>query len=215
MPFVSGALSVRRYAVAGELSPEFAQLATTALRRYCFRPINDEKGERESFGWVNPRDLLATKFAYDDLVNGPLLYLGVRRDRKAFSKVLFRARLEEKMRGVKAAKKIEKISRQHRVALEDELSVEMLRETSPTSTFQEFIWDMSRGEILMGVTGSAACDRIRDLFEATFDLKITPRHPALVGAEFIASQGLEAEFKATVGSAAATAARRRSAGGED
>ncbi len=215
MPFASGALSVRRYAVAGEITSEFPQLATNSLRRYAFRPINDEKGERESFGWVNPRDLLAAKFAYDDLVDGSLIYLGVRRDRKAFSKVLFRARLEEKMRAVKSARKLEKISRQHRAALEDELAVEMLRETSPTSAFHELIWDLARGEILMGATSSATCDRIRDLFEATFDLKTTPRHPALVGAEYIASQGLEAEFKATVGAGAAAAARRRVSQGED
>ena len=149
------------------------------------------------------------------MIDGSLLYLGVRRDRKAFSKVLFRARLAEKMSGVKSAKKLEKISRQHRLALEDELAIEMLKETSPTSAFHEMIWDMSRGEILMGVTGSAACDRMRDLFEATFDLKLTPRHPALVGAEYIASQGLEAEFKATVGAAAVTAARRRADAGEE
>jgi hypothetical protein len=208
MPFIAGALSVRRYAVIGEISPEFAQIATNAIRRYTFQPVNDEKNERESFGWVNPRALLNNKFGYEDVVDGSLIFLGARRDRKSFSKVLFRARLVEKMEGVKRVKKMEKISRQHRLALEEELSIEMLRETSPVSSFYELIWDMSRGEALFGVTGGAACDRVKDLFEATFDLRLAPRHPALVGAEFIASQGLEAEFKETLTSREIAAAAK-------
>ena len=71
MPFQSGGLSVRRYTVLEEIPKSLAQTATLAIRRYVFRPIDDSRGEKESFGWVNPRNVLQQSFTYDDIVRRP------------------------------------------------------------------------------------------------------------------------------------------------
>jgi DNA recombination-dependent growth factor C len=194
MPFRSGGLSTRRYKVLGDIPKTLPQTATLAIRRYTFRPINDERGEKESFGWVNPRHLLESSFTYDDIVDGPYMLLGTRRDRKSFSAVLFRARREQLFESVRAERKINKLSRQQRLALEEQLTVEMLRETSPQSAFSELVWDMNSNIVLMGATSNTLCERIQEMFEATFDLKLRAMYPALLGAEFIAAQGLEQEY---------------------
>jgi len=194
MPFRTGSLSTRRYAVLGEVSPTLSKTATLAIRRYVWRPIDEQRGERESFGWVNPRRLLEPQFTFEDIVDGPYMLLGVRRDRKAFSPVIFKARRDELIEEVKAERKIQKVSRQQRIALEEQLTVEMLKETSPTSAFAELVWDMNSGIVLMGATSNALCERIQETFEATFDLKLRPIFPALIGAQYIAAQGLEEEF---------------------
>lgn len=203
MPFVSGALSVRRYRVVEDIPRTLPQTATLALRRYSWRPINDDRAEKESFGWVNPRSVLDREFTYDDVLNTPYMLLGVRRDRKSFSAVLFRARREQQVAAIKEERKITKLSRQQRLAIEEELTVKMLKETSPTSAFSEILWDMNSNIVLMGATSNALCERIQELFEATFDLHLRPLHPALVGGEYIASQGLEEEFH-LAGAAAAS-----------
>lgn len=212
MPFLAGSLSVRRYLVTEAPPATLEQTATLAMRRYSWRPIDDQRGEKESFGWVNPRNILDPMFTYEDVLLSPFVFLGVRRDRKAFSKVIFRARRDQRIAEIKREKKLEKITRQHRLAIEEELTVEMLKETSPTSAFNELVWDLNSNMLYMGATSNALCDRISDLFEATFDIKLRPLLPALIGADFISSQGLEEEYFAA---SAATQPRPKAAPQEE
>ncbi len=195
MPFRSGALSVSRFQVVEDIPETLPKTATVALRRYLWRPIDDARGERESFGWVNPRRLLAETFTWEDVVDGPYVLLGVRRDRKNFSQVLFRARRDELFDRTKSERNITRLSRQQRLALEEQLTVEMLRETSPQSTFAEVVWDTNSNLLLVGTTANTFCERTIEIFEATFDLKVRPLFPALIGADAIAAQGLEEEFR--------------------
>ncbi len=194
MPFLSGALSVRRFMVMNDISASLPQTATLAMRRYTFRPIDDTRGEKESVGWVNPRNILAEQFTYDDVITQSYMLLGVRRDRKVFSPVLYRARRHRKFEEVKKERGLEKLSRQQRLALEEELTIEMLKETSPTSAFSELVWEMNSNIVLMGATSNALCDRIQELFEATFDMRLRPVFPALTGAEYISTNGLDDEY---------------------
>lgn len=196
MAFLSGSLSVRRYEVLDPIPDTLPQTATLAVRRYSWRPIDENRGEKESFGWVNPREVLQESFTWDDVVDGPHVLLGLRRDRKSFSPVLFRARRDEIFARMKEERKITKLSRQQRLALEEELTVMMLKETSAHSQFSELVWDLNSNIVYMGATSNTLCERIQELFEATFDLKLRVVYPALIGAEYIESQGLEQEFQA-------------------
>ncbi|MDX2176502.1 MAG: recombination-associated protein RdgC [Candidatus Sumerlaeia bacterium] len=198
MGFFSGSITARRYSVTGETGEAFFTAATQALRRYAYQSIRDDQGERESFGWVNPRKVLERKIDFEEMREGNLVFLGVRRDRKVLSPVLVRARLEERLAEETGKRKLQRVTRQMRQALEEEVMIAMLRETSPTSAFHEAVWDTARAELYVGGSGDALCERVKDLFEATFGLVLRPRHPALIGAEHISAQGLEEEFQATL-----------------
>lgn len=208
MPFRSGALSVRSYIVQDEMPAAFQRTATMAIRRYAYRPIDPERGEREAFGWVNPRDPLADQFVWEDLVDGNLVFLAVRRDRKTFNKVLYRARRERMFLDTKREKGVERLTRQHRIALEEQLTIQMLQEVTPTIAFTELVWDLNTGDVFIGATGKSLCERIADLFASTFDARLAARFPALTGYARIAEQGLEENF------ALATTALTESAAGE-
>lgn len=194
MPFRSGTLSARQYVIVGEVPEAFVRTATMALRRYAFRPIDADRGEREAFGWVNPRRPLDDRYTWEDVVDGPLAFLAVRRDRKSFNKVLFKARRDEAFARVKKEKGLERLTRQHRVAIEEELTIQMLREVTPATAFTELVWDMNSGDVLIGATGKALCERITELFTSTFDLRLAPQFPALLGHAFMTEQGLEENF---------------------
>ncbi len=194
MPFRSGSLSVRRYVLQSDPPATFDRTATMALRRYAWRPIDAERGERESFGWVNPRHPLDEQFVWEDLIDGNLVFLSVRRDRKSFSKVLFKARRDELFAAVRKERSLERLTRQHRIALEEELTIKMLKEVTPSVSFTELIWDRNTGEVFIGATGKALCERITDLFAGTFDIRLAPQFPALLGYSFMAEQGLEDQF---------------------
>jgi len=194
MPFRSGNLSVRRYAVATDLPESLQQTATMAIRRHGWRPIDARRGERESFGWVNPRRLLAEQFEWEDVKDGHLALLGVRRDRKSFSRALFLARREMVFESVKREKSLTRLTRQHRLALEEELTVQMLSETTPTTSITELMWDLNTNEVFVAATGKSLCERIADLFASTFELKLQPLFPALRGYRALTEQGLEDDF---------------------
>lgn len=200
MPFRQGSLSVRRYIVTGEEPATFERTATMAMRRYEWKEINASRGEKESFGWINPRQPLIEQFTWEDIIDGPLVFLAVRRDRKSFSKYLFQARLAERIQEVKLQKSLERLTRQHRLALSEELTIQMLKETSPVSAFTEIIWDRNTGEVFMGATSNTLCERIADLFLSTFDLRLIPQFPALSGYSWLSEKGLETNYeKATYG----------------
>ncbi|MBI1291859.1 hypothetical protein GC173_11540 [bacterium] len=180
MSFTSGALSVRRFRVLDPVPPTLPQTASLAVRRYTFRPINPERGERHAFGWCNPRDPIAETFDYDDLVDGPFLLLGARQDRKHFNPILFKARLTKRIRAVCAERKIARLTRQQRLVVEEELAVEVNRETSPVSAFCQVLWDLSTNMLYMAATSNAACESVQELFSATFDLRIRHESPAII-----------------------------------
>ncbi|MGF1571870.1 MAG: recombination-associated protein RdgC [Sumerlaeia bacterium] len=196
MPFRSGSLSARRFVVQGDVSATFDRTATMALRRYAWKPINDERAEKESFGWIDPRHPLAEAITWEDLQDGPLIFLSVRRDRKSFSKVLFLARLQERIEQVQKEKGLSRLTRQHRLALQEELTVVMLKETSATSIFTELVWDRNTNEVYMTATSTTLCERISELFMSTFELKLVPQFPALKGYAALCEQGLEEGFDA-------------------
>lgn len=160
-----------------------------AVRRHAFKPIAAERGDRESFGWVNPRNLLASDYTWDDVVDGHLVYLAVRTDKKAFSKAIFRARRDAQIAEVCKAKGIERITRQQRLAIEEELTAQMLKEATPTTAVTELVWDRNTGEVFIGATSGKLCDRIADLFQSTFDRRLVPSWPAIIGHEIIAREG--------------------------
>lgn len=194
MPFRSGALSVRRFRLEEPPPESLSRTATMAIRRHAYKPIQPERGERESFGWVNPRRLLDNTYTWDDIVDGNLVFLAVRKDKKTFNKTLFKARRDDMIETLCKQKGIERITRQHRLAIEEELTVTMLKEVTPTTAFTELVWDTNTDEVLMGATSRTLCERIADLFQSTFDRRLLPLFPSLVGWRLLSEQGLEEGF---------------------
>ncbi len=191
--FVDGSLACRRFVLDGEPCGEFDRVATMAVRRYSFRAINADRGEKESFGWVNPRAVLEEELSWGDLrVEGAsLVFLAARLDRKSLCPVLFRERLRKAMDKAKRDKGVERITRQHRRALEEQLTIEMLKETSASSSFTEVVWDRNSGEVFIGSGSRSLCERIMDLFASTFDMRLAPIVPSLMKYDWLERSGVE------------------------
>ena len=170
MSFERGSISFRAYSVIEPPADAMDRTATMAVRRYAFRPINDERGERESFGWIDLRQPLNDRPVWEEMREGHLMVLGVRKDTKAFSQFLYKARFEARVERIKEEKGLERITRQHLLAIQEELTIQMLKETSPTTSTVEVIWDRNTGEVLIGCASNAMCERIVELFKATFDV---------------------------------------------
>lgn len=150
------------------------------LRRYSFRAIDPARGERQAAGWVDP--LAPCDFIGADvsLLDGSYLFLGFRRDRKAPNRIMLRERIKNEMARVKRESGVARLSRQQRVAIEEQETVKLLAETSATTAVTEVVLNTNTGTLLIGAASRALCERIVDFIVETFDIRPKWQHPALL-----------------------------------
>lgn len=165
-----GNASFRRYVVDGECGDVNMDLA---FRRYSWRPIDDDRGERESFGWVDPFDprgrgnIEISKQQYAGKI-----FLGVRHDVKSVPPVLFKAERDAAFEAAKREKGVQRLSRQQRLGIEESVMLSMLKHVSPKTKMIEVVWDTANGDFFIGSTSASICDRIAELIKSTFDIKL-------------------------------------------
>lgn len=192
MSLSKGTATCRIYHVdASEAPASLCRTATMAVRRYAFRPIDSERGEDQSFGWINPRSPLNMELVWEEMLDGNIAFLAVRIDRKAIDKVAFAARQKAMHAKVCSEKGIARLTRQHRLAIDEQLKVEMLKEVTPTTSYVEIVWDRGRSLLIIGTNSNATCERIVDLFSSSFDLRPAPQFPSLLGYAWSRGQGLD------------------------
>jgi acetone carboxylase gamma subunit len=194
---IVGNATVQRYLVDPDAAQNFdeAKLAKN-MEAFAFKPIDDKKGGVESQGWANPFDVVYGKMGSADLVAGDrTVILGVRKDKKSIPSVIFKARLKESHRLARANSKNGKLTREGKANLKQKLTTEMLKETSPTTAVTDAVWLVDEGVLLVGATGAAA-QRLVDLFEATFETRVTQAYPGiLIGRAFDEDPKLKTAFE--------------------
>lgn len=192
MSLSKGTATCRIYAIdASEVPASFERTATMALRRYAFRSIDADRGEDHSFGWIDPRRVLDMALVWENMVDGSLVFLAVRIDKKTLDKVAFGARSKQRQAEMCRERAMSRLSRQQRLALEESLKTEMLREVSPTTSYVEIVWDRTAGLLIIGTSSNATCERITDLFASTFDVRVAPQFPSLLGYAYTQEQGID------------------------
>jgi hypothetical protein len=176
-----GSIAARIFTITEPPPATFAETATLAIRRYSFRPIDSMRGERTAAGWCIPSKPLAESFTADDVCLGAGRYLlGYRTDLKRIPPVIKKARVAERVAEVKREKKIEKLSRQHRMAIEEEVEIDLLNMTSPKTDVIEVALLLNEGLVIIGTATQSKIDKITELLEVTFDMQLRQRFPSLI-----------------------------------
>lgn len=140
----------------------------TRIERCSFKPVNDELGEREKIGWVNPLNILSSdvnvaksEFAQD------LYVFMVRRDKKTLPPAILKARNAEAIKEARQGRGGRKLAKEEVVEIKERIADKLQRETSATTAIVDMIWNVDDGILLVGSTGRAAEAPV-DLFtEAT------------------------------------------------
>jgi DNA recombination-dependent growth factor C len=183
MGIFSGAVSATWYRTDGTCPSDARERFQRALKRYGFRPINAEKGESQSVGWVDPRDILSTDLNWDRLSVGPYVFLGMRVDRKAVPGVLFKAHMRKALKELAKEKKTSRISRTEKRAVEERVAAALLRESSPSVSVQEAVWNTATGEVWFGATAKSANEGFQEMFALTFEMELLPANPLIRAVE--------------------------------
>jgi len=185
MPITAGTLSCRLFRADGKPPTNYRDTYPLQIQRYAYRPPKVEEGEMRSMGWVNPKRILRTDFDLNEVLLGEWLVLALRIDKIQLNSRLFKARLFEEMERVRREKQRDRLSREERMALQDQVQMEMAKKQTPSTTFQELAWNLRSGQVVFTATGDKLCLEFQEYFSETFSLALEPLCP-YIRAESIA-----------------------------
>jgi DNA recombination-dependent growth factor C len=179
MSLTAGSVTCRVWRALDALPSGFKEAFERNLRRHAFKPIDPERGELESLGWVNVRQMLDADLSLEKVLFRNLILVGLRVDRLAINQKLFRATLAQAIDKVMRAKERESLSREERLVLEDKVRLDLLKRTQPAVNVYEMAWHLEEGLVFFASTSRRLGQLFSDLFGETFQVSIEPRFPAL------------------------------------
>ena len=179
MPITAGAASGRTFRVSESLPPNFRETIERNLQRHAFKPIDPERGELQSIGWVNIRQLLDTRLTLEKVLFRNLIALGLRIDRLTINQRLFRATLAQEIGKKLREKGVSNLSREERLVLEDKVRIDLIKRTQPATALYEMVWQLDTGVVFFGTGGQKIGLVFADLFAETFQVNVDPQYPYL------------------------------------
>ena len=178
MGVFSGALSLRRYRVAGDVPDDFRTRYADALQSNAFHPPQSAQHKAEVLGWCEVHNLLDVTFDVSERwLYNQYLVAALRVDKKTVPAKLFRAHLDKRVAAWCQENGRTRCPGSARLELKDNLEAEMLLQTLPRVTTAEFCWNVVEGWLVFHNNGDAMNDRFRTLFRNTFGLVLHPWSP--------------------------------------
>lgn len=178
MGILKGPLSARRYSVLGEPPEGFRITYTEALNAFAFHEPASKTKTEEVHGWVLSQNLLDNDFSdLDQWLFNHYAIFQVRTDVKRLPGNYFKAHLERECKAWCEAEGKERIPRNIKQELKDNLEFEWLTRAFPTVRTTEACWNMAEGYVLFHSHSDKANDTFRKLFLQTFSLELSPVNP--------------------------------------
>jgi DNA recombination-dependent growth factor C len=178
MGLLSNSSSFVRYAVNGDLPPNFWDVAAERIRQFSFRDI-DDNFEEKSIGWVSVHNMFDSTFAYTSYAAGDYLVLSLRIDERRVSPAVlkkFSLKEEEK---IKKEKELPRLSRTHRQEIKENMRLMLLKKAVPVPAVYDLCWNLSDATLLFFSTNKKAQEMLENFFKETFGLTLTLQIPYL------------------------------------
>ena len=188
---LSNSASFVRYAVEGDLPPNFWEFAADRVAQYSFRDIDDTFDER-SIGWVSVMNIFDSEFTYASYAAGDYLMLSLRVDeRKVPPAILKKFCLKEEER-VKKERQLPKLSKRQRNEIKENIHLMLLKKAVPGTAVYDLAWNLAEGTVLFFSTNKKAQETLEEFFKETFDLHLVLQIPYLTAAHLLDREGQEA-----------------------
>lgn len=179
MPLIAGSLSTRLWRAVEPLPPHFSDIFERNLKRFAFRPVDVDKGELRSMGWVNLRQVLDARLTMKKVMFRNTIAMALRIDRVTINQRLFRATLAEEVAKALRERGVGKLSREQRGALEASVRLKLVKAQAPSMSIYEMAWHLENGLVIFSATGEKLNVDFSDLFSQTFNISIDPLFPYL------------------------------------
>lgn len=178
MGILSGAMTVRRFRVLGDVPADFRESYREQLAEHAFHQPPVETGKEEIEGWVNSDNLLDTDFAdLNRWLFGEYAMFALRVDKKTLPSKLFQATLAKKCDEWCVDNGRERCPNAVKSTLKEALEEEWLRRALPRVSVTEIAWNLDQGYVLVHSLSDRAADRFRVRFHRTFGLRTAQWSP--------------------------------------
>lgn len=178
MSLFKGALTVRRYRVAGTPPDDFRSTYPELLQTRAFHEPMGLTRSEEIEGWVLVQNLLDTDFTnLDRWLYNQYLVAALRVDKKTLPSKLLAAMLEKRIQAWCQEHRRERAPASVRTELKELLEDEMYGRTLPRVAVHEFCWNLVENWVIFFNTSDAPNDRFRKRFRDTFGLALIPFSP--------------------------------------
>jgi DNA recombination-dependent growth factor C len=178
MGILSGALTVRRFRVSGDVPEGFREAYRDQLNAYAFREPPNEQGKQEVEGWAQVHNLLDTDFGDDNRwLYEPYALFSLRIDKKVLPARRLRATVDKECERWRVAHDQARCPPPVRAEIRDRVEQEFLRRTLPQVRVAEVCWNMQEGFAVVHSLSETTVDRVRRRFYQTFGLRLVPWSP--------------------------------------
>ncbi|MBI5440801.1 MAG: recombination-associated protein RdgC [Deltaproteobacteria bacterium] len=177
MGILNGGIRFRRYAVDGELPPDFRDLYEQSIQQLGFRDFEPEDTREQVMGWAPVDDLFGSELHLDRWLVESSINLTLRIDTKRIPSRF----LKQECRKLEAEWKLkagrEDLTRAEREEIVEIVTRRLLERVIPSCQGIDVSWDLDRGDVLVWSTSERANEAFRTLFEKTFGRKLRPLFP--------------------------------------
>lgn len=178
MGILSGAMSVKRFSLQGDVPENFREQWRTALDEHAFLDSDLEQGKEEREGWVLAHNLLDTSFArHNDWLYNDILIFALRVDKKTLPANLFKATVQKEVRRWCEERNVERCPKAEKDEIKDRLEQMWLKRTLPRVQVTEVCVNITEKWVLVHSQSANTLERIRKRFFQTFGLKLQPWSP--------------------------------------
>jgi len=198
MGFASGSISFRRFAVVGAAPAMPDQSLLDKLSANALRPGELGAPEEVEYGWGGGRHVLDGAFGFEHNVFVDALHFALRIDTNKVPgelKKAYRLMEEEALAAGNPSGFISKTQRKDakdtvRQKLEEELRSGKFRR----SRMLPVLWDLPSGTLYCAASG-AAFEKLADLFERTFELKLVPLTAGSLALRLLEPRGRRRDYE--------------------
>ena len=186
MGILSGALTVRRFRVVGDIPGNWRTSFADRFDAYAWNErakASEERGDSTSGkaeieGWVQIHNLLdiefddPTRWLYQNYV-----IFSLRVDKKTLPAQLLKATVAKRCEAWCKEQGVERCPSAVKKQVKEAIEAEWLERALPRVAITECCWNVTDGWLLLHSLSEATADRFRKRFLRTFGLKLVPSSP--------------------------------------
>ncbi len=199
MPFDSGSITFRRFAVIGNKQPQsVTQDHLDALAEFALREKELGVPEEVEYGWSGGRHVLDGAFSFENNVFADCLHFALRVDTNKFPGELKKA--YQIMEEEAAAKKnpsgfISKLQkRDARDVVRRKIDDELRGGQHRRSKLVPVMWDLTTSTVYSAASGKAF-EYLAEIFECTFDLTLAPLSSGTLALRLLEPKGKRRDYE--------------------
>ncbi len=198
MGFASGTISFRRFAVIGQAPESIDQDLLDRLSEHALKDRDMGLPDEEDYGWSGGRHVLDGSFSFENNVYAESLLFGLRVDtnkvpgdlKKAYQFVEEESAAKSNPSGFISKLQKRDVKDIVRRRVDDDLRSGKFRRSKLTP----ILWDLPSGTLLCNASG-ATQEKLLEIFERTFDLKLMPISAGSLALRMLEPKGRRRDYE--------------------